>query len=128
MIEELPQQLHVVLGEEFKITCSATNDQDAPMKLTFSWRSPDGVDVNVTTHEGDSHTATSTLHVGRITRNHDGVYQCIVSNDGHQRINTSVISTVIVEGNYFTIFMLMLKYSYDMQNSHHHLGHLTLLM
>ena len=110
MIEKLPHQIHIILGEELKITCSATNDQDAPMKLTFSWRPPDGVDFNVTTtHEDDSHTATSTLHVVKVTRNHDGLYQCIVNNDGHQRINTSVISTVTVEGNCLRTFMLMLE-------------------
>ena len=100
MIEKLPQQLHVVLGEELKITCSATNDRDALMKLTFSWRPPDGVDFNVTTtHKDGSHTATSTLHVSRVTRSHNGMYQCIVSNDGHQRVNNSVTSTIIIEGN-----------------------------
>ena len=96
----MPQQLHVVLGEELKITCIATNDQDAPMKLTFSWRPPDGVDFNVTTtHEDDSRIATSTLHVSRVTHSHDGLYHCIVSNDGHQRVNNSVTSTIIIEGN-----------------------------
>ena len=99
-----------MLGEELQITCTATNDQDAPMKITFSWRSPNGVDFNVTTTHGDNgHTATSILHVGRVTHNHSGMYQCIASNDGHQRINNSVTSTIIIEGNYFDIFMLIHK-------------------
>ena len=94
-----------MLGEELKITCTANNDQDAPMKLTFSWRPPNGVHFNVTTtHEDDSYKATSTLHVGRVTRNHSGMYQCIVSNDGHQRINNSVTSTIIIEGNYLASY------------------------
>ena len=103
MIEELLKELHVVLGEEFQITCTATNDQDAPMKLMFSWRVPDGVMFNnMTTDEDDNHRALSTLHIGKVTHNHSGVYQCFVRNDGHQR-NISVTSTtVIVEGNYIT--------------------------
>ena len=105
MIEKLPQQLHVVLSEEFQITCTATNVQDAPMKLMFSWRVPDGITFsNMTTDEDDGHRASSTLHIGRVTHNHSGVYQCFVRNDGHQRNNNFVTSTtVIVEGNYTTI-------------------------
>ena len=96
---ELPQQLHVVLGEELWITCTATNDQDAPMKLAFSWRTSNGVPFNVTTtDENNGRIATSTLHIGRVTHSHAGGYQCIVKNDGHQRKNNSVASTVIVEG------------------------------
>ena len=100
MIKDLPQQLHVVLSEEFWITCSATNDQDAPMNLKFSWLTPNNVQFNVTTtDEDDSRTATSTLHIGRATHNHDGVYQCVVRNDGQQNNNNdSVSSTVVVEG------------------------------
>ena len=63
MIEELPQKNHVALGEELQITCTATNDQDAPMKLMFSWRVPDGVMYNITTDEDDSHRASSILFI-----------------------------------------------------------------
>ena len=98
--EDLPQQLHVVLGEEFWITCTATNDQDAPMNLKFSWLTPNNVQFNfTTTDENDNRKATSTLHIGRTTRNHGGVYQCIVRNDGQQNNNNSVSSTIVVEGN-----------------------------
>ena len=103
MIKKLPQQLHIVLSEEFQITCTATNDQDAPMKLMFSWRVPDGVMFNnITTDEDDSLRASSTLHIGRVTHNHSGVYQCFVRNDGHQRNskNSVTSTTVIVEGKY----------------------------
>ena len=104
MIEELPQQLHVVLGEKLQITCTAANDQDAPMNLIFSWRVPDGVLFNnIATDKDDSHTASSTLLINNIARNHSGEYQCIVWNDGHQRNSNSVTSTtVIVEGNHIT--------------------------
>ena len=104
MIKELPQQLHVVLNEKLQITCTATNDQDTPIKLMFSWRVPDGVMFNnITTDEDDSHTASSTLLINNVTRNHSGEYQCVVWNDSHQRNSNSVISTtVIVEGNHIT--------------------------
>ena len=104
MIKELPQRHHVVLGEKLQITCTATNNRDAPMKLMFSWRVPDGVMFsNITTDEDDNHTSSSTLHISRVTHNHSGVYQCFVRNDGRQRNNNSATSTnVIVEGNYTT--------------------------
>ena len=105
VIAELPQQLHVVLSEEFQITCTATNDEDAPMKLTFSWRVPDGVMFTIaTTDEDDNHTASSTLHISRVTHNHSGVFQCSVRNGGHQRNSRNFVTstTVIVEGNYIT--------------------------
>ena len=99
MIEELPQQLHVVLGEKLQITCTATNDQDAPMKLMFSWSVPDGVIFNnKTTDEDDSQTASSTLIIDNVTRNHSGVYRCNVWNDEHRSVSSSKATTVIVEG------------------------------
>ena len=101
-----------MLGEEFQITCTATNDEDAPMNLMFSWRTPNGVQFNVTTtDEDDSHTATSTLHIHTVTLNHGGVYQCIVSNGGHQANNISVNSTLIVEGK-IVHFSCIRKHSY----------------
>ena len=97
----MPQQLHIVLGEELQITCTATNDQDAPMKLMFSWRVPDGVMFNnITTDEDDSHTASSTLRIGRVTRNHSGRYRCAVRNGEDRSANLSRSTTVIIEGKY----------------------------
>ena len=86
-----------MLGEELQITCTATNDEDAPMNLMFSWRTPNNVQFNFTI-TNNSHTATSTLHISTVTYTHGGVYQCIVRNDEHQANNISVNSTVIVEG------------------------------
>ena len=95
----MPQELHVVLGEELQITCTATNDQDAPMKLMFSWRVPDGVMYNnITTDEDDSHTSSSTLHIGRVTHNHSGGYQCAVRNGEDRSASLSKSTTVIIEG------------------------------
>ena len=94
--QELPQQVHVVLGEEFQITCTATNDQDAPTNLMFSWRTLKIVDFNETTNdEGDSRTASSTLHISSVTNNYGGRYRCNVSNDGGSDITTL---RLIVEG------------------------------
>ena len=70
----MSQRFHVILGEQLQITCTATNDEDAPMKLEFSWEAPNGVQFNVTrTDEDDNRTATSTLHISRVTRNNDGM-------------------------------------------------------
>ncbi|XP_065918194.1 contactin-3-like isoform X2 [Dysidea avara] len=81
LIQELPQQVHVVLGEEFQITCTATNDQDAPRNLMFSWRIPEEVEFNeTTTDEDDSRTAYSTLHISSVTNNDNGSYTCNVRN------------------------------------------------
>ena len=123
IIEELPQQLHAVLGVEFWITCTATNDQDAPMKLIFSWSTPNGVQFNVTTTaEDNGHTATSTLRISRVTHSHAGAYQCIVRNDDHQRNINSVTSTVVVEGNWLSCACRLQCLNYiTMQSGHHHL-------
>ena len=99
MVERLPQQFHVVLGREFQITCNATNDQDAPMNLTLSWRTPNGIGI-ITTDEHDDLTATSTLHIGSVTRDHGGMYQCTASNGERRGNNVSVSSTLVVEGKY----------------------------
>ena len=101
--QEVPQKNHIVLGEQLQITCTATNDQDAPMKLMFSWSVPDGVMFNnITTDEDDSQTASSTLLINSVTRNHSGEYQCIVWNDEHRLSNSYKAMAVIVEGNYTT--------------------------
>ena len=93
-----------MLGEQLQITCAATNDQDAPMNLIFSWKGPNGVQFNVTTtDEDDSRKATSTLHIKAVTRNHNGVYMCIVTNGEDQRNANSVKSAVFIEGKTFQL-------------------------
>ena len=89
---------HVVLGENVHINCTATNDQDAPMNLMFSWTTLNNLHFTITTTDEDnSHTATSTLHISNVTSNHGGVYICTVSNREDQRNNVSVNLTLIVE-------------------------------
>ena len=111
-MEKLPQQLHAVFNEEFQITCTATNDQDAPMNLMFYWKGPNGVQFNVTTTDEDgSLTATSTLHISNVTHNHGGVYQCTVSNGEHQENNISVTSALIVESK-VSVHLCVYRYSY----------------
>jgi len=94
MVEELPRQVYVVLGEVFQITCTATNDQDAPTNLMFFWRTR--VEFNeTTTDEDDSRTASSTLYISNVTIYDGGRYRCIVWNDGGSEVTTSKL---IVEG------------------------------
>jgi len=87
-----------VLGEEAQITYTATNDQDAPRKLMFSWRTPNnnkfiGTSTDkfniTTTDEDDSHTATSILHISTVTHNHGGEYECVVRNGEPISANSS---------------------------------------
>ena len=88
-----------MLGENVYIDCTATNDQDAPMNLIFSWTTSNNLHFTITTtDEDDSRTATSTLHISNVTSNHGGVYMCAVSNGGDQGNNVSIDSTLIVEG------------------------------
>ena len=111
MIEKLPQQLHAVLGEEFHITCTATNDHDAPMNLTLSWTAPNGVDI-IATNKHDGLTTTSTLHISDVTHGHGGAYQCTASNGELQGNNVSVTLTLVVEGkNYVLLQKFMLQYA-----------------
>ena len=107
VVHELPQQVHVVLGEEFQITCTATNDQDAPSNLIFSWKALyRRIQFNeTTTDEDDSRVASSTLHISRVTNNDDGRYQCSVSNGGRSEVS---ISTLIVEGLYSQLVLYVL--------------------
>ena len=89
-----------MLGKEFQITCTATNDQDAPMSLILSWTIPTVVDIT-TADEHNGLTTTSTLHISILTHNHGGVYQCTASNGEHQGNNVSVTSTLVLEGKKF---------------------------
>ena len=90
---------HVVLGENVHINCTATNDQDAPMNLMFSWTTSNNLHFStMTTDEDDTHTATSTLHISNVTSNYGGVYMCTVSNGKDRRNKVSISSTLIVEG------------------------------
>ena len=102
MIEKLPLQLHAVLGKEFNITCTATNDHDAPMNMTLSWIAPSGVDI-ITTNKHGGFTTTSTFHISDVTHNHNGTYQCTASNGEHQENNISTISTLVVEGKNYIL-------------------------
>lgn len=105
----------MVLGEQLQIICTATNDQNAPEKLMFSWSTPNGLQFNVsTTDEDDSLTATSTLYISNVTHNHDGMYHCSVRNADDKLANSSKATNVIVEGKY--IFLLMLSFYSCMHN------------
>ena len=102
-VQELPQQVHVVLGEEFQITCTATNDQDAPENMTFTWKTRRAIQFNeTTTGEDDGRTASSTLHISIVTKSHDSKYTCNVRNFKRGSIGTSL--TLIVEGIIHLIF------------------------
>ena len=105
MIEELPQQLHVLLGKEFNITCTATNDQDAPMNLTLSWTAPSGNITTTNNHHGL--TASSTLYISNVTNDHGGVYVCTSSNGDLQGNNISVTSTLVIEGITLNKFIIL---------------------
>ena len=97
MIKNIPVHLHAVLGEEFHISCTATNDHDAPMNLTLNWTAPSGVDI-ITTNKHDGLTTTSTLHISDVTHNHGGVYVCTASNGDYPGNYISIASTMVVEG------------------------------
>jgi len=96
MIKELPQQYHIVLGEDLHVTCAARNDPDAPTNLTFSWNTPN--DINIISVDGgeDSElTASSTLSITNVMRSHGGRYKCTVNNGG----SVEASFTLVVEGN-----------------------------
>lgn len=96
-IKPLQPQLHAELGGQLQISCTATNAKDASVKLNFTWRVSNSAQYNITrTDEDDSHMATSTLHIGKVTHHHSGVYQCIVDNGGSASVKTS--SEVVVQG------------------------------
>ena len=99
----MPPQILGVLGEQFQITCNATNDKDAPHNMTFTWMTPDGVDHNVKmTSEDDDHTASSTLYISRLARSDNGTYKCYVTNNNASSASVVTSTTVIVEGLCYT--------------------------
>ena len=99
MIVKFPSQTLGVLGEQFQITCNATNDKDAPHNMMFTWMTPDGVDHNVKmTSEDDDHTASSTLYISRLARSDNGTYKCYVTNNNASSASVVTSTTVIVEG------------------------------
>ena len=103
-ITSLPHKILGVLGEQFQITCNATNDKDAPHNMMFTWMTPDGVDpiVNITT-EDDDHTASSTLYISRLAGSDNGTYKCYVTNNNVSSASVvTTATTVIVEGLYYT--------------------------
>ena len=96
-VNPIKPQFHAELGKHFQINCTATNNRDASVNLVFSWKTPNGVQFNVTTTKEDSsRTATSTLHISTVTHKHGGEYQCIVSNGGSAKDITS--SSIMVQG------------------------------
>ena len=67
------------------------------MNMTFSWKTPNGVEYNyTTTDEDDSHTASSTLHISRVV--HSGEYKCVAGIGG--AISASTSTNIIVESTY----------------------------
>jgi len=96
-----------VLGEQFKITCYATNDKDAPHNMMFTWMTPDGVVHNVNmTSEDDDHTASSTLYISRLARSDNGTHKCIVTNNKVSSTSVFTSTTVIVEGLCYTCIIM----------------------
>ncbi|XP_065886416.1 uncharacterized protein [Dysidea avara] len=95
-VVQLAHQSHGVLGEEFKITCSATNDRDA-QDMTFAWIVPDGVDdFVIMTSKDDHYTASSTLYISKLARSDYGTYKCLVTNNGTKNDESVVTSTVVI--------------------------------
>ena len=103
----LPPETVGVLGEQFQITCNATNDKDAPHNMMFTWMTPDGVDHNVKmTSEDDDHTASSTLYISRLARSDNGTYKCYVTNNNASSASVVTSTTVIVEGLCYTCIIM----------------------
>ena len=103
VLTQFPPQMLGVLGEQFQITCNATNDEDAPHNMMFTWMTPDGVDHNVKmTSEDDDHTASSTLYISILARSDNGTYKCYVTNNNASSASVVTSTTVIVEGLCYT--------------------------
>ena len=82
-----------MLGEDLQVTCTARNDPDAPTNLMFSWSTPNDINIRSFDDGQDGElTASSTLSITNVTRNHEGRYQCIVSNGGS--VETSFVIVV----------------------------------
>lgn len=81
-----PVSTAAVLGKDVRLTCTAASSSSSPM--TFTWRKdqetlrqPEVENfANMRASDGGVMEYTTILHLRHITFNHEGRYQCIISN------------------------------------------------
>ncbi|XP_040263538.1 leucine-rich repeats and immunoglobulin-like domains protein 1 isoform X1 [Bufo bufo] len=81
-----PQKTMAVVGKDIRFSCSAASSSSSPM--TFVWKKNNEILHNAETEnfanarekDGDVINYTTILHLRNVTFDHDGQYQCIITN------------------------------------------------
>lgn len=81
-----PVTTAAVLGKDVRLTCTAASSSSSPM--TFTWRKDQETlrqaevenFAHVRASDGGVMEYTTILHLRHVTFNHEGRYQCIISN------------------------------------------------
>ncbi|XP_056380538.1 leucine-rich repeats and immunoglobulin-like domains protein 1 isoform X2 [Hyla sarda] len=81
-----PEKTMAVVGKDIRFSCSAASSSSSPM--TFVWKKDNEILHNVETEnvasvrekDGDVMVYTTILHIRNVTFEHEGQYQCIITN------------------------------------------------
>lgn len=81
-----PETITAVVGKDVRFTCSAASSSSSPM--TFAWKKDNEVLANadmenfahVRAQDGEVMEYTTVLHLRRLSFEHEGRYQCVITN------------------------------------------------
>ncbi|KAM9326761.1 leucine-rich repeats and immunoglobulin-like domains protein 1 [Gastrophryne carolinensis] len=81
-----PEKTMAVLGKDIRFSCSAASSSSSPM--TFVWKKDNEIlhnaelenVANIRERDGDVMVYTTTLYLRNVTFDHEGHYQCIITN------------------------------------------------
>ncbi|XP_069823016.1 leucine-rich repeats and immunoglobulin-like domains protein 1 [Dendropsophus ebraccatus] len=81
-----PEKTMAVVGKDIRFSCSAASSSSSPM--TFVWKKDNEILHNMETEnfanirekDGDVMVYTTLLHLRNVTFEHEGQYQCIITN------------------------------------------------
>lgn len=81
-----PEKTMTVLGKDIRFSCSAASSSSSPM--TFVWKKDNEIlhnaeienFANIREKGGDVMVYTTILHLRNVTFEHEGQFQCIITN------------------------------------------------
>lgn len=119
-----PVTTAAVLGKDVRLTCTAASSSSSPM--TFTWRKDQETlrqaevenFAHVRASDGGVMEYTTILHLRHVTFNHEGRYQCIISN--HFGSSYSNKARVTVNGTFNTPKLHSCTFQFDHQSYHLH--------
>lgn len=112
-----PVTTAAVLGKDMRLTCTAASSSSSPM--TFTWRKDQETlrqaevenFAHVRASDGGVMEYTTILHLRHVTFNHEGRYQCIISN--HFGSSYSNKARVTVNGTFHISKLLICTFQFS---------------